>query len=41
MGLAGQRNVGEHFTERHHVEALLRAYETAHATWEGDVLAVD
>ncbi len=34
MGLAGQRNVSERFTEERHVEALLAAYETARGRWE-------
>jgi glycosyltransferase involved in cell wall biosynthesis len=34
MGAAGKRMVAERFTPEHHVAALLRAYETARASWE-------
>jgi glycosyltransferase involved in cell wall biosynthesis len=41
MGIAGQRSVAERFTERHHVAALLQAYDDARTTWErGAVHAV-
>ncbi|HEY2180172.1 MAG TPA: glycosyltransferase family 4 protein [Solirubrobacteraceae bacterium] len=37
MGEAGAIAVGERFTERHHIEALLAAYDTARQRWEENV----
>jgi len=34
MGAAGSRDVAQRFTERHHVEALLAAYDAARQRWE-------
>jgi hypothetical protein len=34
MGAAGSVAVSQRFTERHHIDALLAAYETAMQRWE-------
>jgi glycosyltransferase involved in cell wall biosynthesis len=37
MGAAGSVAVAQRFTERHHIEALLAAYDTARQRWEENV----